>query len=84
MARTAATTDARGMAAAKIAAAGVINRDAVYTVREFRNRMRLGSHIWRTVRRGLRTIRLGRRVYIRGADWLAYLDRQAEQNGGDA
>jgi hypothetical protein len=63
---------------------GEIRADAAYSVREFRARMSLGSHAWRLIRPKLRIIKVGKKLYIRGADWLAFLDQLASEQGGDA
>jgi len=66
------------MRAGKSTTPGVVSADAVYTVTEFRARMRLGDFVWRRVRRHVRIIRVGRRAYVRGADWLDCLSRLAD------
>jgi hypothetical protein len=55
---------------------GVIRADEAYELGEFARRMRLGEFALREVRqKGLRVISVGRRRYVRGADWLEFLDR---------
>lgn len=62
-------------------APGVIQADEAYTVDEFRRRAGLGDFTWRQVKKELLVIPLGRKKYVRGCDWLEYLDRLAvEQN----
>lgn len=54
---------------------GVIRADEAYTLKEFRMRTGLGVHSWRIVRGHLRLVKIGRKTYVRGADWIAYLNR---------
>jgi len=59
---------------------GVIDRDAAYSLAEFRRRTGLGSHALRQVRAaGLRVVEVGRKRYVLGADWLRFLERQAAE-----
>ena len=52
--------------------------DETYTVAEFRRRAGLGDYAWRQVRRQMRVIRVGRKRFVLGSDWLAYLTRVAD------
>jgi hypothetical protein len=54
---------------------GVIRQDEVYTVAEFCRRMDIGNTSWRAVRNGLKVIHVGKKRYVRGIDWIDYLDR---------
>jgi len=58
---------------------GVIRADESYTVDEFRLRAGLGDYTWRQVRKGLQVIKVGKKRYVRGSDWLAFLGRAAEE-----
>lgn len=58
-----------------------IQRDATYTVAQFLHRTAMGRNGLRAAeRRGLKTVRVGGRKFIRGEDWHSYL---AEQGGQD-
>ncbi len=60
-------------------APGVIRADESYTQAEFKKRAGLGEHAFKQVRRdGLTIIAVGKKRYIRGVDWLAYLERKCE------
>ncbi len=62
---------------------GEISATAVYTLEEFKRRVGLAEWAFRECKRaGLKCIKIGRRKYIRGSDWLEFLDRQAEQQAG--
>ena len=52
---------------------GVIRVDEAYTVPEFCKRAGVGDRVWRKLRREMRVIEVGKKRYVRGADWLAYL-----------
>ncbi len=59
---------------------GVINTAECYRLDEFRRRAGLGDLAFREVRkRGLRVVKVGKRVYIRGKDWADFLDSQVER-----
>jgi len=54
---------------------GLIRSDELYTLPEFSKRLQLGEFALRQARRqGLTTAKIGRRVYIKGADAIAYFD----------
>ncbi|MCG6157100.1 hypothetical protein [Rubinisphaera margarita] len=54
---------------------GEINSGSVYTLSEFQRRVGLGRVGMQTARRqGLRVIRQHNRAYVRGSDWLDYLE----------
>ena len=56
-------------------APGVITADAVYTLDEIRERMKLGQAAMRQARRaGLKVRKIGRRRYVLGRDILAYVE----------
>jgi hypothetical protein len=59
---------------------GVIRADEAYTLQEFRRRCGLGDLAWHRVKQKLTRIKIGRRIFVRGADWLALLgDLASEQ-----
>lgn len=59
---------------------GVIARDEVYTLDEFRERVGWSDHALRTARRnGLTVICTNGRGYVLGSDFLAYLDAKRRQ-----
>ena len=63
------------MSTATTASPGEILADAVYTLEEFGKRMRLGTAAVRTARRqGLIVRHVGRRSYVIGRDFIAYLE----------
>lgn len=63
---------------------GVIRSDEVYTVREFKLRAGLGDFSYREIRAaGLRVRKVGRKLYVIGRDFLAFLDRQNIESGAD-
>ena len=57
---------------------GVIRADEAYSVAEFRRRAGLGDYAWRQVRRQMRVVEVGKKRYVLGSDWLAYLSRIAD------
>jgi len=59
---------------------GVIDRDAAYSLAEFRRRTGLGSYAFRQARTaGLRVVEVGRKRYVLGSDWLRFLEQQAAE-----
>lgn len=55
---------------------GVIEAGAVYTLQELKRRAGVAEWWLRTARRnGLRVIRAGNRGYVRGEDFIGYLDK---------
>jgi len=56
---------------------GEIRADAAYCLPDF---MRLTHLGWKSIRRarreGLRVTKIGNRSYVRGADWLAHLEKK--------
>ena len=63
---------------------GVISKDEAYTVAEFRRRAGLGDYAFREVRRaGLRVVAVGKKRFVRGADWLEFLSRMAAEDTPD-
>jgi hypothetical protein len=56
----------------------VVRGDEAYSARDFRRRTGLTDFSYRSARRaGLRVIRFRRKVYVRGSDWLSFLERIA-------
>lgn len=60
----------------------VISAHEAYTVREFRLRAGLGDHAYRELRQdGFPIVKIGRKIYVRGVDWLEWLGKiQREAN----
>lgn len=57
-----------------------IRRGESYLLDEFRRRAGIGRHAYRmAIRAGLKVIRLHGRVYVRGDDWLDYIDTQVAE-----
>jgi hypothetical protein len=52
----------------------VISAVEAYSLTEFRRRAGLGQHAWRNVRDHIPVIEIGRKRYVKGSDFLAYLD----------
>lgn len=72
-------SDARTKPAATRSPA-VISAHEVYGIAEFQRRAGLAAPALRAAKRnGLRVIRAGKRSYVLGRDWLAYLERCAER-----
>ena len=66
------------MSKAHLRIPGVIERQHVYTLDEFRQRTGMGDAAMRTARRaGLRVVRFKNRSFVRGADFLDFLDAVA-------
>lgn len=58
---------------------GVIDAPAAYTVAEFRRRTGMAQYAFRQARaNGLRVVAVGKKRYVLGADWLAFLAKQAQ------
>lgn len=50
-----------------------------YLLDEFRRRAGIGRHAYRqAIRAGLKVIRLHGRVYVRGEDWMSYIESQCK------
>ena len=63
---------------------GEIRADASYAVEQFRAANGLSkSALAEARRRGLRILRLGKRSYILGKDWLSFLDSHGRAVGPD-
>lgn len=63
---------------------GVVDAAQIYRLDEFRLRMGLGDLAFREVkRRGLKVVKVGKRIYVRGRDWLEFVDREAEKQAAD-
>lgn len=57
-----------------------IQAGGVYTLDQFKQIVGLQNCAYRNaVKKGLKTIQIGRRKYVRGSDFLAFLDRQASE-----
>lgn len=55
-----------------------IQSGGVYTLEQFKKLAGLQQCAYRNaVKKGLKTITIGRRKYIRGSDFLAFLEKQA-------
>ena len=62
------------------AMAQVIDAQQAYTVAEFKRRTGMADYAFKRARRdGLRVVEVGRKRYVRGVDWLAHLERAAEE-----
>lgn len=62
-------------------APGVVNAQELYTLEEIQHRLKLGAWALRKARQaGLPVHRIGRRSYVKGADLLAFLDKQAKRS----
>lgn len=56
---------------------GKIEATAAYTMDEFKRQLSIGDHAWVTLRnKGLPIIKLGRQVFVRGADFIEWLGNQ--------
>ena len=59
----------------------VVRAGESYTVGEFCERTNMGHRVFRNARRrGLKVVALGQKRYVRGADWLAFLSRIADED----
>lgn len=68
------------MAHATLAAPGEIQPGVLYTLPEIKRRSGLGEWALRTARRnGLRVIYTGGRAFVRGSDFIKYLDTLASE-----
>jgi len=62
----------------KSTAPQVISATECYTISEFRKRTGLGDFSFRKVRAaGLPIVEVGKKRFVRGKDWLVFLDLQA-------
>ncbi len=62
---------------------GLIHSLEVYRLDEFQRRAGLGEWAMRQARRaGLKTLRIGARRYVRGADFQEFLDQQRQRESG--
>ena len=60
-------------------APGHITADALYTLAEIQERLKLGQHAMRQARRaGLKVRRIGRRAFVLGRDVMAFIDSAAK------
>lgn len=55
----------------------MIQTGVVYTLEKFKDLSGLGTHAMRqAVKNGLRTVQIGSRKYVRGSDFLEFVDKQ--------
>jgi hypothetical protein len=58
---------------------GQVTADAIYTLEEIQQRLKLGQHAMRMARRaGLKVRRIGRRGYVLGRDVLEFIETAAK------
>jgi hypothetical protein len=58
---------------------GHVTADALYTLDEIQQRLKLGQHAMRQARRaGLKVRRIGRRAFVLGRDVMAFVDSAAK------
>jgi hypothetical protein len=58
---------------------GHVNADALYTLAEIQQRLKLGQHAMRQARRaGLRVRRVGRRAFVLGKDVMKLIESAAK------
>jgi hypothetical protein len=58
---------------------GEVTADAIYTLAEIQQRLKLGQHAMRMARRaGLKVRRIGRRGYVLGRDVLEFIQTVAK------
>ena len=57
----------------------MIRSDEAYSMEEFRLRAGVGDYTWRRLRRELPVVAIGKKRFVRGADWLDYLESQANR-----
>jgi hypothetical protein len=80
MATSKATTKTTSKASGKI---GVISGHECYSVDEFLDRTGLGKWAYKSARRaGLKTVRVGKLVFVRGIDWHDFLGKRATEGSG--
>jgi hypothetical protein len=57
---------------------GITHCSEIYTAAEFKRRVGMNDFSWRAARKaGLRVLKFGRKVYVRGRDWELFLERAA-------
>jgi hypothetical protein len=62
---------------------GVIRRDETYCLREFLSRVGWGRAGLRAAKeRGLEVVQSGKRCFIRGEDWFAFLESEKSRTAG--
>ena len=62
---------------------GVISADEIYSLGEFKARMKMGAHAVRQARRrGLPIKMVGRNAYVCGADWLEFVQNKGRTVDG--
>ena len=58
---------------------GPIQKNTIYPLGDFMGRVGMGEFAIRNARRaGLKVVRIGKKVFIRGEDFISFLDAQAE------
>lgn len=63
---------------------GEVLSNGVYSLADFQKRVGLSRDGMRSARRaGLRVIRLHNRAYVRGSDWMDYLNKSVDTAGTD-
>ena len=61
--------------------AGVIHRDEMYTLTEFKRRTNLKDAALRSARRsGLRVLRNGSHAYVLGRDWIDFILQSSDRD----
>lgn len=61
--------------------AGPIQKDTIYPKDNLMGRLGWGDYAMRSARRsGLKVIRAGKSIFIRGEDFIDWLNKQAEQS----
>jgi hypothetical protein len=62
--------------------AGPIRRDEAYPLSVFRRLAGIGDFTWRRLKKELPVVRLGGKTWVRGSDWLDFLEKhQSKQLG---
>ena len=61
---------------------GPIDSASIYTLQDFQERVGLARHAMMVARKqGLRTFRVGHRIYVRGSDFFEYLGTRTPVSG---
>lgn len=64
--------------------AGMVTADALYTLPEIQERLKLGQHALRMARHaGLKVRRIGRRGYVLGKDVMAFIEASGNEEAND-
>lgn len=69
------TQKSNNVASTQVRSPGVISVSESYTKAEFRRRNKIGDHTWRELRKHL-VRRVGRKEFVLGSDWIAFLQQQ--------